>query len=72
MKWKVEKANQGYKIVSYSDPTMVLCTGTEGNQPNEKDSGASALWWIIPTAAAVVLLGGAIAFIALRKKKNEL
>ena len=28
MKWKVEKANQGYKIVSYSDPTMVLCTGT--------------------------------------------
>jgi len=28
MKWKVEKTNQGYKIVSYSDPTMVLCTST--------------------------------------------
>ena len=28
MKWRVENGNQGYKIVSYSDPTMVLCTGT--------------------------------------------
>ena len=28
MKWRVENGNQGYKIVSYSDPTMVLCTST--------------------------------------------
>ena len=28
MKWKVEKGDEGYKIVSYSDPTRVLCTGT--------------------------------------------
>ena len=33
--------------------------------------GANVLVWIIPTAAAVVLLGGAIAFIALRKKKTK-
>ena len=69
MKWKVEKGGQGYKIVSYSDPTMVLCTGTVNNPTDEKDSGASALWWIIPTAAAVILLCGAIAFVACRKKK---
>ena len=28
MKWKVERGDEGYKIVSYSDQTMVLCTGT--------------------------------------------
>ena len=39
---------------------------------NSTDSeGVNALVWIIPTAAAVVLLGGAISFIALRKKKTE-
>ena len=51
--------------------TENLTTGTESNPTNEKDSGTSTLWWIIPTAAAVVLLGGAVAFIALRKKKTK-
>jgi hypothetical protein len=36
MKWKVEKANQGYKIVSYSDPTMVLCTNSSSATAGEK------------------------------------
>jgi hypothetical protein len=39
---------------------------------NSTDSeGINALVWIIPTTAAVILLGGAVAFIALRKKKTK-
>ena len=36
MKWKVEKANQGYKIVSYSDPIMVLCTYSSSATAGQK------------------------------------
>ena len=41
----------------------------ENQTESEKDSGVSLLWWIIPTAA-VVLLGGTIAFVTYRKKKT--
>lgn len=46
-----------------------LTTGTVNNPTDEKESGASALWWILPTAAAILLAGGAIAFVTYRKKK---
>ena len=65
---RLEKDNQTENEGENESET--LTTGTEGNQTNEKDSGASALWWIIPTAAAVVLLGGTVAFVTYRKKKT--
>ena len=66
-----QKPNEG------EDMGENITTGTEtegdGNQNTEpksdKNSGVSILWWILP-AAAVVLSGGAIAFIAYRKKKT--
>ena len=42
----------------------------ENQTGSEKDSGVSILWWIIPTAAAIVLLGGIVAFVTYRKKKT--
>ena len=78
---KLEKENEANNKEENKEENLPAGTEPEntGNTQNEnpkntadKDGGTNILIWIIPTAAAVVLLGGAIAFIALRKKKNEL
>ena len=55
-----------------------LTTGTEiegsENQNTEnksdKKSNMSILWWILPTAAAILFVGAAVAFVTYRKKKT--
>ena len=41
----------------------------EKQNPSDSE-GVNALVWIIPTAVAVILLGGALAFVTYRKKKS--
>ena len=36
MKWRIEAGNEGYKIVSYSDSTMVLATYSSNSTPGQK------------------------------------
>ena len=36
MKWRIEAGNEGYKIVSYSDSSMVLATYSSNSTPGQK------------------------------------
>jgi hypothetical protein len=59
-KYTVEEAKEYYETAKAARLEKQNSTDSEG---------VNALVWIIPTAAAVVLLGGAVAFVTYRKKK---
>ena len=65
MKWRIEEGNEGYKIVSYADSTMVLATNSSNSTPGQKlilgdyvDNDSYRDEWLLSLPSSQVQLEG--------------